>query len=104
MPAALPHFKHAAGPTPPSGPPSVYLRADLGQEDVWTSGLARRLAGEPQPGSAGRPEIVPGLRLLIDQGVMAMKIIGYLRMSSKNKDDHEDSIAEQKRKILAWAR
>lgn len=33
-----------------------------------------------------------------------MNIIGYLRTSSTNKDDHEDSIAEQKRKILAWAR
>lgn len=32
-----------------------------------------------------------------------MKIIGYLRTSGTNKDDHEDSIAEQKRKILAWA-
>ena len=33
-----------------------------------------------------------------------MRIIGYLRTSSTNKDDHEDSIAEQRRKILAWAR
>ena len=48
--------------------------------------------------------MVLGLRLLTDRGVVAMKIIGYLRTSSKNKDDHEDSIAEQKRKILAWAR
>lgn len=32
-----------------------------------------------------------------------MKIIGYLRTSSTNKGDHEDSIAEQRHKILTWA-
>src|SRR5258707_15607097 len=33
-----------------------------------------------------------------------MKVIAYLRTSSTNKDDHEESVAEQLRKIRAWAR
>jgi hypothetical protein len=61
LPAAHPHFKHAAGQRPLSGPPSVYLRAGLGQEDVRASGLARKPAGEPRPGTAGRPEMELGL-------------------------------------------
>jgi DNA invertase Pin-like site-specific DNA recombinase len=32
-----------------------------------------------------------------------MRVIGYLRTSCTNTADHEDSIAEQKRKICTWA-
>ena len=33
-----------------------------------------------------------------------MKIVAYTRVSSTAKADHEDSSAEQERKILAWAK